>query len=42
MPASVTGTEEEGTCVVEEVPITNEDVVVVVCETEVSMKTLSS
>ena len=42
VPASVTSTEEEGTCTVEEVLITKDGVVVVVCETEVSMKTLSS
>ena len=42
MPASVTSTEEEGTCIVEEVPVTKEGVVVAACETEVSIKTLSS
>ena len=42
VPASVTGTEEEGTCIVEEVPVTKEDVTVVTCEIGVSTKTLSS
>ena len=42
VPASVTGTEEEGTCIEEEVPVTKEDVTIVTCEIGVSTKTLSS